>query len=338
MIEQEVDQHLTDESDINFVKMHLPCHFGKSIRQLGHLLNLTSEYYEHEMIDIKDTYRHSNKINATEQILRMKGRREFFRYKNMECEAQLSRLDDGTILNPLPPTRRLRGQKTDIKTLSQLAQWCNLPTGMLQNQIACYLKQFDILPAYAESDKAFSRLSDLKYTRYTAEVLPVANFQSEDVDQHIVICTGRDPSRKNQSPQNDIVLLWPDREIEGNFTSTRGRIPAQLCCLFLIQDSSCGIQACLALVQTLIPGPKKQPIVMVTVTKKEPQFPSTEPPRPDKLSVRRRPHRGVGASYVVAFPAVEHAAHLCSFSNNVGNRRWFLNSTIDLNAFNLLEE
>ena len=65
MIKQEVEQHLTDESDFNFVKMHLPCHFGKSIGQLGHMSNLTSEYYEHEMIDIRDAYRHSNEINAT---------------------------------------------------------------------------------------------------------------------------------------------------------------------------------------------------------------------------------------------------------------------------------
>ena len=90
MIEQNVEQHLTDESDFNFVKMHLPCHFGKIIRQLDHLLNLTSEYYKHEMIDIKDAYRHSNKINATEQILCTKAQREFFRYKNMECEAHLT--------------------------------------------------------------------------------------------------------------------------------------------------------------------------------------------------------------------------------------------------------
>ena len=84
----------------------------------------------------------------------------------------------------------------DIKTLSQLAPCCNLLTGTLQNQIAWCLKQFDILPAYAESDEAFSRLCDLKYTRYTAVVHPVANFPSEDVDQHIIIqvCTGRDPS------------------------------------------------------------------------------------------------------------------------------------------------
>ena len=95
-------------------------------------------------------------------------------------------------------------------------------------------------------------------------------FPNEDVDQHIIICMGGDTSRKNQFPRNDIVLLWSDRKIEGNFASTRGRISARLCCLFLVQDSSCGIQACLALVQSLIPGPKKQPIGMVTVTEKEP--------------------------------------------------------------------
>ena len=77
---------------------------------------------------------------------------------------------------------------------------------------------------------------------------------------------------------------------------------------------------------------------MVTVTEKEPQFPRRGPLRPDELSVRRRPHTGVGASYVVPLRAVERAAHLCPFSNDIGNRRWFLNSTINLNAFNLLEE
>ena len=190
MIEQEVEQHLIDEYDFNFIKIHLLCHFGKSIRQLDYLSNLTSENYEHEMIDIKDADRHSNKINATEQILCMKVRIEFFRNKNMECHVQLTRLDNSTIPDPLPPTRRLRGQKIDIKTLSQLAQWCNLPTGMPPNQIAWCLQKFNILPAYAESNEEFSRLGDLKYTLYTAAVLPVSNFQSEDVNQHIVICTG----------------------------------------------------------------------------------------------------------------------------------------------------
>ena len=256
----------------------------------------------------------------------------------MECQAQLTRLANGTSQDPLPPTPRLRGQKTEIKTLRQLAQWCNLPTGTLQNQIAWCRKQFDILPAYTASDEEFWRLNDLKFTRYTAAVLPVENFQSEDVDPHIVIYMGQDPSRKNQSPQNDIVLLWPDREIEGNFASTHGWILGRLCCLFLVQDSSSGIQACLAIIQMLIPGPKKQPIRMFTVIGKEPQFPSRGPLRPDELSICHRPHTGVGASNVVQLRAVERAIHLSPFLNVVGNRRWFLNSKIDLTAFNLLEE
>ena len=88
----------------------------------------------------------------------------------------------------------------------------------------------------------------------------------------------------------------------------------------------------------VIPGPKKQSIGMVTVTEKDLQFPSRGPPRPDDLSVRRRPHTGVGASYVVPLQAVECIAHLGLFSNDVGNKRWFLNSSIDVNAVNLLEE
>ena len=204
----------------------------------------------------------------------------------------------------------------------QLADWNALES------IAWCLKKFDILPDYAESDEAFSCLSDLKYTRYPAAVLPVAHFQSEDVDEHLIICTYGDPSWKNHSLRNNIVLLWPDWEIKGNIASIRRRIPARLCYLFLVQDSSCVIQAFLALVQTLIPGPKKQPIGMVMVTEKELQFPNRGPLWPDELSVHRRPHTGVGASYLVPLQAVERAAHLCPFSNDLGNRRWFLNSTI----------
>ena len=71
---------------------------------------------------------------------------------------------------------------------------------------------------------------------------------------------------------------------------------------------------------------------------KETQFPSRGPLRPDELSVCHKPHTGVGASYVIPLRAVERATHLYPFSNDIGNRRWFLNSTIDLNAFNLLKE
>ena len=333
IVKYEVDQHLTEESDFNFVKMHLPIHFGESIRQLGHLSNLTAELYEHEMIDIKDAYRRSNKNDASEQILRTKARRDYFKYRNMERNAQFSRLDDGSIPNPLPLQRRFQGKRPGITTLQDLALRCELPIGTLQNLIAWCLKRFDLFTGYADSDDAFCRLSEAKYTSYAAAVLPVANFQGDEVDKHVVRCSGSEPSRMKRPPRNDDVLLWPNSEVEGNFTSTQGRIPAHLECFFHLDESHFGIQTCLALVRTLVPGPKRQPLGMVTVTEKDP------PTRPqDELNVRRRPHTGIGTRFIVPLRAIERAAHLSPFSDDVNNDRWFINSTIDLNAFNLLEE
>jgi len=42
-IESEIAQHLVDESDFHFVKMHLLNHFSDHIRQLANLVNVSSE-------------------------------------------------------------------------------------------------------------------------------------------------------------------------------------------------------------------------------------------------------------------------------------------------------
>jgi len=52
-IESDIAQHLVDESDFNFVKMHLLNHFSDHIRQLGNLLNVSSELPEKAMMDLK---------------------------------------------------------------------------------------------------------------------------------------------------------------------------------------------------------------------------------------------------------------------------------------------
>jgi hypothetical protein len=56
LIESEVAQHLVDESDSNFVMMHLLNHFSEHIRQLGNLLNVSSELPEKVMMDLKLAY------------------------------------------------------------------------------------------------------------------------------------------------------------------------------------------------------------------------------------------------------------------------------------------
>jgi hypothetical protein len=45
-VESEIAKHLVDESDFNFVKMHLMTHFSDHIRQLGSLSNSSSELPE----------------------------------------------------------------------------------------------------------------------------------------------------------------------------------------------------------------------------------------------------------------------------------------------------
>jgi len=66
--ESEIAHHLVDESDFNFVKMHLLNHFSDHIRQLGNLLNISSELPEKATMDLKQAYRQSNHPEAAFQI------------------------------------------------------------------------------------------------------------------------------------------------------------------------------------------------------------------------------------------------------------------------------
>jgi len=56
-IDSEIAQHLVDEWDFNFVKMHLLNHYSDHIHQLGNLLNVSSELSEKAMMDRREVYR-----------------------------------------------------------------------------------------------------------------------------------------------------------------------------------------------------------------------------------------------------------------------------------------
>jgi hypothetical protein len=55
-IESEIGQHLVNESDFHFVKMHLLNHCSDHIHQLGNLSNVISELPENAMMDLKQAY------------------------------------------------------------------------------------------------------------------------------------------------------------------------------------------------------------------------------------------------------------------------------------------
>jgi hypothetical protein len=50
-----------------------------------------------------------------------------------------------------------------MKTLDDMAKWCPIPKGELQNHIAWFVKRFADFTDYVDHDQYFSRLNDEKY-------------------------------------------------------------------------------------------------------------------------------------------------------------------------------
>ena len=68
-IESEIAHHLIDQSDSNFVKMHVLIHFSDYIRLLGYLLDVRSELPEKPMMDLTQAYQRSNHDEVSFRIV-----------------------------------------------------------------------------------------------------------------------------------------------------------------------------------------------------------------------------------------------------------------------------
>jgi len=141
-IEAEIAQYLVDESDSNFVKMHLLNHFSDHICQLGNLLNASSELPERVMMDVKQAYRQSNRHDASFQIFRTKARKEVFQNPELNANAAKQHCDNEMPLMNVPLKRMMKYPQPEITTLDDLAEWCAMPKGELQNHIAWCFKRF----------------------------------------------------------------------------------------------------------------------------------------------------------------------------------------------------
>jgi len=141
-IDSVMAQHLVDTSDFNFVKMHLLNHFSDHIRQLGNLLNVSSELPDKVMMDLKQAYRQSKRHEAALQILRTKARKEVFQYRELNANAAKQSRDDDMPLTKVPIKQMMKNLQPEIKTLDDLAEWCAMPKEELQNHIAWCFKRF----------------------------------------------------------------------------------------------------------------------------------------------------------------------------------------------------
>jgi hypothetical protein len=247
-IESEIAQHLVDKSDFKFVKMHLLNHFSHHIRQLGNLLNVSSELPDKAIMDLKQAYRQLNRREAAFQILRTKTPKEVFQYPKLNANAAKQHRENDMPLTKAPIKRMMKNPQPEIKTLDDLAESCAKPKGELQNHIAWCFKRFANFTDYVDHDQYFSCLNHTKYILYNTVAILVTSFHCDEQAVHMVRCTGSARWRTHRPPRNDSVLLWMGTSPDSHFQSTAGCIPTQLKCLFVIEDAKSSVKGLLALV------------------------------------------------------------------------------------------
>jgi len=127
--ESAIAQPLVDESDLNFVNIHLLNHFSDDIRQLGDLLNVSSELRDKTMMDLEQAYQQSNRHEASFQIFQTKAQQVVFQYRELNAHAAKQRCDDDMPATTASIKRMMKTPWPEITTLDDLAEWCAMPKG-----------------------------------------------------------------------------------------------------------------------------------------------------------------------------------------------------------------
>jgi len=140
----------------------------------------------------------------------------------------------------------MKNLRPDIKTLDDLAEWCAMPKGELQNHIAWCFKRSADFRDYVDCDQYFTRLNDAKYIRYYTVAIPATSFQCDEQAVHMVSCTGSTRWRKHKPQRNDIVLHWMGTSPDSHFKSTTRCIYARWKCLFVIEVAESTVKGLLA--------------------------------------------------------------------------------------------
>ena len=133
-MESEIAQHVVNELDFNFVKMHLLDHFSDHIRQLGNLLNVSSELPENAMMHPNPACRQSNRHEAAVQMWRTKSPKEVFQYPELNANAAKQRRDNGMPVPKAPIKRMMKNPRPEIKTLDDFGPVvCNAQRGATES-------------------------------------------------------------------------------------------------------------------------------------------------------------------------------------------------------------
>ena len=160
--------------------------------------------------------------------------------------------------------------------------------------------------------------------------IPVMSFQCDVQAVCMVHRTGSTRWRKHKPPRNDTVHLWVGTSLDSHGRSTAGHIPARYKYHFFVENAESSIRGLLGLVQMLATGAIRHAAGMVIVEERH------HPPMQSLQSGSYccNPLFGIESTYIVPISAISLDVHLLP-TPQPGCSQWYLNSMIDLNAFNL---
>jgi len=93
----------------------------------------------------------------------MKAQKEVLQYRELNANAEKQCCDEEMPLTKVPIKRMMRNLQPEIKTLGDLAGWCAMPKGKLQNHVAWCFKRFANFTNYVDLDQYVGGLNDATY-------------------------------------------------------------------------------------------------------------------------------------------------------------------------------
>ena len=336
----EREEILRSQSHFNFIKLHLLVHYCSHVRQFGNIPMYSTDVGElAHKVQIKEGYRHSNKNDASRQILDYYGRvhavsmrlltlralqAEAIDQEELSGDAERRFLDETDRYRPRKglaqaedarPRKLLKARYANIDNLRQLSLSLDVPVERIFEEMIKYsrrsLKGDERLP---EDDE---RLSILPIEQFGQLQIPVLAFQETDVyDTHRARTTGK-RSFRNGASRNDWV--WVAVGSKGEYGALHGQLPGKLRGLFKVRntvaDATGSAVHRLAVVQLLQAQSNGGHI--------------TDAHGLVKDSVRRQmPFED--AFWIVDIMTISGIAHLIP----EGDGQWLVNSGIDLRTFN----
>jgi len=234
------------ESHFNFIKMHLLSHFCDHIRQFGNIPMYSTEIGElAHKTQIKEGWRQSNQNDAAHQIVHSYGRQHAIQMRVLNLQSLKNRCADlsanvlkhldrttSTVSPPVICTSILKGGGGDVSNIVDFGRIAGVSLEIIYSELIRYSRHN--LPTDHGLPEDDATLRSLPIELLTPLEVPLLTFQEADVYEiHRARSTGTLHFR-NQGSRNDWV--WVQAGTEEMYGALRGRLPAKLVALLKIRD------------------------------------------------------------------------------------------------------